>query len=422
MIRLLHYNDLRKLIITNYGDSSSILVNRILKYVIRYGDDALVALSKRYECRNIRKSDISIKINDIDFSGLDLNIKRNLLSCRNRIVGFHKRQLREIGLKSWFIKNSLNNVLGQACIPIKRVGVYIPGGKKIYPSSVFMNCVPAILSGVKKIYSCTPARLNKNNLPVFYAFKILGIDNIYNIGGAQAIAALAFGTKRIHKVNKIIGPGNRFVNTAKKLVFGSVGIDTLAGPTEIGIYFDRDIKIKKIAYELFSQIEHDDKCLSFVVSNNKKGIFKFYHKSKKFLIRNRFNPKIRIISKCFGRTMFFYNRKTRLCFKISNFLAPEHFSLLSNNPIRHIGNIKTPGSIFIGRYNSESFGDYSIGTNHVLPTNRCSKFSSVLNVNDFMLIKNISFIRYKEQKLTDIASSISKIERLFFHYKNSICC
>ncbi|MGX7458760.1 histidinol dehydrogenase [Candidatus Vidania fulgoroideorum] len=420
-MRLLNYSDLNNFMFTNYSSSSHKLVNRIIRYVIKYGDDALVVLSRKYDLINISKNNIPIRISNIDFSYLDPNIRESLLSCRNKIVGFHKRQFKAIGTHSWFFRNSLGNVLGQLCNPINKVGVYIPGGKKIYPSSVLMNCIPAILAGVKHIYACTPARLNRGNLPVFYALKILGIDKLYNIGGAQAVAALAFGTKRIHKVDKIVGPGNRFVNIAKRLVFGSVGIDMLAGPTEIGIIFDKYTNTKKVIYELFSQIEHDDSCLSFLISNDKQSILEVYYKITNFLSVNRNDSRLVSISKAFTKTLFFYNKDINICFKISNFLSPEHFSLLIANPLNYISKLKTPCSIFIGKYNSESFGDYSIGSNHVLPTNKCGRFSSVLNVNDFRVLKNISIIKYRDLSLGYIASSFSKLENLFFHYKNSRC-
>ncbi|MGX7589734.1 histidinol dehydrogenase [Candidatus Vidania fulgoroideorum] len=421
MINLLGYSDLRRFTSTNYSSSSHRLVNRIIRYVIKYGDDAIIVLSRKYDYVNMVKNSISSNVNNIDFSHLDLGIKESLLSCRNKIISFHKNQQKKIGIKSWFIKNNLGNVFGQVCTSIRSIGVYIPGGKKIYPSSVLMNCIPAMLAGVKHIYACTPASINYSNLPVFYALKILGVDRLYNIGGAQAIAALAFGTKRIRKVDKIIGPGNRFVNIAKRLVFGSVGIDMLAGPTEIGIFFCKHISIRKIIYELFSQIEHDENCLSFLVSNSRSRLLKLYFRITSFLNSNFNDIRLITISRSFSKTLFFYNKDIRICFKIANFLAPEHFSLLLKRPFKYISSIKTPGSIFLGRNNSESYGDYSIGTNHVLPTNKCSRFSSVLNINDFKLLKNISFISSNDIFLSNLSSRLSKIENLFFHYKNSIC-
>lgn len=384
-------------------------VSRIINYFKKYKDDGLVKLIQKYEKRKIKKKQLIIKLKNIDFSKLKKKKKKILISCRNNIIKYHKLQKKKIG-ESWFFKNKDFEILGQRLIPIKKVGVYSPGGKTIYPSSIFMSIIPAKISGVKKISLFTPVKLKKKNLPVFFAAKICGIKKIYNIGGAQAIAAMTFGSKRIKKVNKIVGPGNNFVNETKKKVFGKVGLANLAGPTEIIIIFDKKNKKKRIIYELFSQIEHDENCFSVLICNNKKYINSIIKKIK--LIKKKKPIKFSI-----NNCIFIYEKKIKDCFKISNYFAPEHLSVLIKNSKKYIKYIRSAGTVFIGKKTYESMGDYSIGSNHVLPTEKSSKFSSPLGVYDFYKIVNFIKIK-KKKKYKKIASGMSKLEKLKYHRKS----
>ncbi|MGX7585902.1 histidinol dehydrogenase [Candidatus Vidania fulgoroideorum] len=398
------------------------VVNRIIKYVIKYGDDGIVKLTKKYDFKkNFKKNEIVKSIKNFNFNILKKSYKRFLVLCRNNILKFHKKQVLKIGFKNWFIKTGSLNLSGQTINPIKRIGVYIPGGKRIYPSSVFMNCIPAIIAGVKRIYVTTPANVFKEeSLPLIYALKLMGIKKFYNLGGAQAIAAFAFGTKRVRKVHKIIGPGNKFVNIAKKTVFGTVGIDIPAGPSEVGLLVrKKDNNTKKIAYELFSQIEHDRNCLSYVVSESKKSLYLLINKIRIFLRINSNNKIYKTLKISIKNTIFIYEKNIYKAIAILNVLSPEHISFLPSKNIKNSFIFKNFGAIIQGKYSSQALSDFSLGTNHVIPTRRCGIFSSVLNVSDFLLIRNSSLTLRKDHLKRYIAKGMSKIENLFFHFKSA---
>ncbi|MGX7583085.1 histidinol dehydrogenase [Candidatus Vidania fulgoroideorum] len=385
-------------------------INRIINYIKKYKDDGLVKLTKKFEGRILKKKQIKVNLNNLNYSKLSKKKKIYLNNCRNNIIKFHKLQKKYI-MKNWFVKNKNFKFVGQRISPINKVGIYSPGGS-LYPSSILMNIIPAIISGVKNIFLCTPIKLKKKNLSVFYAAKICGLKNIYNVGGAQAIAAMAFGTKRIKKVNKIFGPGNIFVNNSKKAVFGNVGLANLAGPTEITIIFDKKNDKKRIIYEVFSQIEHDNDCVSIFICNNKFFLIKIINKIKKIIGKYKKSKIFRSIKNSF----FFYEKKKKNICKIANYFATEHISLLVSKPSSYLKYIKSSGTVFLGKKTFEPMGDYSIGINHVLPTEKSSKFSSPLGVYDFYKIMNLVYLKNNKDYI-NLAKKMAKMEKFYFHKK-----
>ena len=294
------------------------------------------------------------------------------------------------------------------------MGVYVPGGTASYPSSVLMNCIPAITAGVKKIYMTTPC-INKNcNPAILYAAKKCNVKEIYKVGGAQAIAAFAYGTKKINKVDKIVGPGNEFVALAKKEVFGDVGIDMVAGPSEVTVVADKHSNPEWVAADLIAQAEHDNNAQSILLSNNLETINKVNFYLKK-LLKNL--PKRKIASQSirnFGISILV--KKEKLLIDIINEIAPEHLELYIKKSEKILKKIKNAGSIFLGKYSPEAVGDYLAGPNHVLPTAGSAKFSSGLSVYDFL--KRHSIIKMSKSGIESLGASVinlAKFENLEGH-------
>ena len=282
------------------------------------------------------------------------------------------------------------------------MGVYVPGGTASYPSTVLMNCIPAIVAGVKNIYLTTPSLNSKINPAIIYAAKKCGVKKIYKTGGAQTIAALAYGTKNFEKVDKIVGPGNAFVACAKKVVFGDVGIDMVAGPSEVSILADKFADPNFVAADLIAQAEHDVNSQSILISNNKDFIKLVNITLKKQLKKL---PKKKIASKSlnnFGLAIFAKSKKNIL--EAINTIAPEHLELCTNFNNEIIKGVKNAGSIFIGKFSPEAMGDYIAGPNHVLPTSGSARFSSGLSVNDFL--KRHSLIKITKTGIERLGSSV----------------
>ncbi|MGX7577157.1 histidinol dehydrogenase [Candidatus Vidania fulgoroideorum] len=384
------------------------IVNKIIKDIKNNGNKSLFKWTKIIENRIINNDNLIIKKSN--FSKLNNKIKENILELWNRINKFHKIQKKQY-LKSFIYKDKYFNYLGQIYKPIKNLGIYVPGGNTIYPSSLLMSGIPARIAGVKNIYIATPAKNIKNNLAIFYIAKLLKVKKIYNIGGAQAIAAFAFGTESIKKVDKIVGPGNSFVNEAKKKVFGLVGIDSIAGPTELMIIFDNNINIKILIYDMLAQLEHDFNSKVFLCSND---IF-LLKKIIKFIRINKFNN-YTILKKSIKNIYFIYVKNLKEAIYISNYIAPEHLEIFIKNINNKINFFKNFGTIFIN--SKEIFGDYSAGVNHVLPTSFSSKFSSPLGVYDFIKISNLVKSNLFNKKINVITSNFCKIENLYWHFKS----
>ena len=378
-------------------------VRSIIKNVKNNKDKALIKYEKKF---SLIKSKIGVK--SIKFSKKEIEkiskkinpkLKRSIDIAFNRIKLFHKKQ-KNLSFK---IKDKFRNELSYKYSPIDSVGVYVPGGTASYPSTVLMNCIPAIVAGVKNLYMTTPALDKKKiNSAIIYAAKKCGVREIYKIGGAHSIAALAYGTKIIKKVNKIVGPGNTYVASAKKEVFGDVGIDMVAGPSEVSIVADKSSIPDWIAADLIAQAEHDIYSQSILISNNLTLI-----RNVNISIRKQLKklPKKKIASKSlknFGLAIYAKNKKKIV--SIINEIAPEHLELSVKNFKEYLKGVKNAGSIFLGKFSPEAMGDYVAGPNHVLPTAGTAKFSSGLSVNDFL--KRHSLIKISKTGIERLGSSV----------------
>ena len=356
------------------------IVDEILKNIRKNSDKALIKYTNKFDNNKIILFDeLIVKESEINsaFKKIDKKVIKSLKHSIKRVKSYHQKQLP----KNDIYKDKHGILLGGLWNPIESVCLYVPGGKAAYPSSLIMNAVPAIVSGVKRIVMTVPAIDGVINKLVLGCAKLLGIKEIYKIGGAQAIAALAYGTKRIDKVDKIVGPGNAFVATAKKKVFGNVGIDMIAGPSEILVVADNKNNPNHIAIDLLSQAEHDELAQSILITDDRKFAVEV-KKSVEFFLEKIERKEIAKKSwNKYGAIVICQNLKN--CFKYSNQLAPEHLEIAVENPKKYLKLIKNAGAIFLGRYTPEAIGDYIAGPNHVLPTDRTARFSSGLNVLDF---------------------------------------
>ncbi len=356
------------------------IVDEILKNIRKNSDKALIKYTNKFDNNKIILFDeLIVKESEINsaFKKIDKTVIKSLKHSIKRVKSYHQKQLP----KNDIYKDKHGILLGGLWNPIESVCLYVPGGKAAYPSSLIMNAVPAIVSGVKRIVMTVPAIDGVINKLVLGCAKLLGIKEIYKIGGAQAIAALAYGTKRIDKVDKIVGPGNAFVATAKKKVFGNVGIDMIAGPSEILVVADNKNNPNHIAIDLLSQAEHDELAQSILITDDRKFAVEV-KKSVEFFLEKIERKEIAKKSwNKYGAIVICQNLKN--CFKYSNQLAPEHLEIAVENPKKYLKLIKNAGAIFLGRYTPEAIGDYIAGPNHVLPTDRTARFSSGLNVLDF---------------------------------------
>jgi len=387
-------------------------VYKIIQDVKRNGDKAVLNYEKKY-------SNVKTKSNKVFFSNKEINqiakktdikIKKAIDLAYTRIKKFHSKQK----VSNFKYKDKYNNELSYKYSSIDKVGVYVPGGTASYPSTVLMNCIPAIVAGVKNIYLTTPSLDSKINPAVVYAAKKCGVKKIYKTGGAHSIAALTYGTKNFEKVDKIIGPGNAFVAFAKKEVFGDVGIDMVAGPSEVSIVGDKYSDPKLIAADLIAQAEHDIYAQSILITDNKK-LISSVNKSLKQQLVNLPKKKIAVQSlKNFGLAI--YTNKRNKISEIINIIAPEHLELCTSFNNRLIKNVKNAGSIFIGKFSPEAIGDYLAGPNHVLPTSGSARFSSGLSVNDFL--KRHSLIKISKTGIERLGASVinlAKYENLDGH-------
>ncbi len=408
MIKVLKFNNKRSLkVLKIFLDkrkavqkSQTSIVTKIIQNVKKNGDKAVLNYEKKF-------SKIKSKSNKILFSSKEINkiakktdskIKKSIDLAYNRIKKFHTKQK----FYSFSFKDKYKNLLSYKYSAIEKVGVYVPGGTASYPSTVLMNCIPAMVAGVKNIYLTTPALATKINPAIVYAAKKCGVKKIYKTGGAHSIAALAYGTKKIEKVDKIVGPGNAFVACAKKEVFGDVGIDMVAGPSEVSIVADKFANPDLVAADLIAQAEHDVNAQSILVTNN-KNLISLVNLSLKKQLENL--PKKKIASqslKNFGLAILTDSKKKIL--EIINTIAPEHLELYTNFNNEIIKGINNAGSIFIGKYSPEAIGDYLAGPNHVLPTSGSARFSSGLSVNDFL--KRHSLIKISKTGIERLGSSV----------------
>jgi histidinol dehydrogenase len=376
------------------------IVKKIISNVKKNGDKAVIKYEKKFSKIKTGSAKIIFskkEINEISKKA-DKKIKQSIDLAFNRIKKFHGKQK----FLPFSLKDKYKNELSYKYSPITKVGVYVPGGTASYPSTVLMNCIPAIVAGVKNIYLTTPSFGSKINPAIIYAAKKCGVKKIYKTGGAHSIAALAYGTKTFEKVDKIVGPGNTFVANAKKEVFGDVGIDMVAGPSEVTIVADKYANPNWIAADLIAQAEHDIFAQSILITNNKNLI-----KSVNRLIKEQLNklPKKNIALKSlnnFGLAIYTSSKKNII--EIINTIAPEHLELYMKKNNEIIKKIKNAGSIFIGKFSPEAMGDYIAGPNHVLPTSGAAKFSSGLSVNDFL--KRHSLIKISKKGIERLGPSV----------------
>ena len=367
-------------------------VSNILEDVKKNGDKALQSYTEKFD--RVLLDDFEVSIEELDecFIKVEKNFIDNLEEAKKNIEYYHNAQK-----SRGFILNKDNGIfLGQRVIPLDSVGVYVPGGTAAYPSSVLMNVIPAKVAGVKEIIMITPPnKEGKLNPYIGVAAKVAGVSKIYKVGGAQGIAALASGTESIPKVDKIVGPGNIFVATAKRLVFGKVDIDMIAGPSEILVVADENANPKYIAADLMSQAEHDRLASSILVTTSKQ-LYEEIEKELEAQIKDLDRKEIiEEALKNYGKAIICNSIDE--CIEVSNRFAPEHLELMAENPMELLGKIRHAGSVFLGNNTPEPVGDYFGGTNHVLPTNGTARFYSALSVDSF--IKKSSFLYYSEEAI-----------------------
>ncbi|MGX7589174.1 histidinol dehydrogenase [Candidatus Vidania fulgoroideorum] len=378
-------------------------VLKIVNDIYKYKDKSLEFYTKKYD--NIDFKKIKLDLKKISTNCLSKKKKKSIIELKNRILLFHTVQKKTI-FKSWFYKDKYFEILGQKVTPIRKIGIYVPAGRALYPSSLLMSIIPAKIAGVKKIYVISPIKKIKYFIPIIYTAKIVGIKKIYRLGGAQAIAAFALGTESIKPIDKIVGPGNYYVSNSKKILFGNVGIDMYAGPTELMILCDKNTNIKYVVYDALSQMEHDTKSELVIISRS-RSILKKIIKLLKISYKNKINKFV----------YFIYEKKIKNIFKIVNKYAPEHLEIFFKNSNKYLNYIRNSGSIFLGDTTTECLGDYAAGCNHILPTKFCSRFSSPLGVNDFLKFSNVTKVK-KKKKIFKVCTDIAKIENLRFHYKS----
>ena len=383
------------------SNSKQVLVKRMVDEIKKNKDKSLLKYEKKFNKLNkLRKTNLYFSNSEIKKNIKSLNklTKKSIDIAYNRILNFHKNQK----FKGYSFKDKYKNIFSYRSRPINKVGVYVPGGTASYPSSVLMNCIPAIVAGVKEIFMTVPALNGKMNSGVLYAAKKCKVKKIYKLGGAQAIAAFAYGTETVSKVDKIVGPGNEYVNLAKKEVFGQAGIDMYAGPSEVTIIADKFSNPSWVAADMIAQAEHDKKSQSILVSQSKELIYKV-KESINIQLKNL--PKKNIAAnslKNFGIAIL--SSDSREIVDIVNQISPEHLQIYSKNPKNYLKNINNSGSIFLGGYSPEAMGDYLAGPNHVLPTSGTANFSSGLSVYDFL--KRQSVIKITKSGIERLGSSV----------------
>ena len=413
--------DLKALLSLSEDDLSEIelTVSTILRDVQANGDAAVLALTQQFDRLKVSElSELEISGSDMQkaFEQLPTLQKEALEAAANRVRLYHERQKQESGCHSWEYTEADGTSLGQQVTPIDRVGLYVPGGKAAYPSSVLMNAIPAKVAGVKEVIMVVPTPDGIQNPLVLAAAFVAGVDRVFRIGGAQAIGALAYGTQTIPAVDKIVGPGNAYVASAKRRVFGTVGIDMIAGPSEILVICDGSTNPDWVAMDLFSQAEHDELAQSILLCPD-AGFMDRVARSIEQLLPQMPRQEVIRASLTNRGAMILVKDMQEAC-EISNRIAPEHMEISCENPRQWLSHIRHAGAIFLGKFTSESLGDYCAGPNHVLPTSRTSRFSSPLGVYDF--IKRSSVIEVSAtgaQTLGQIASVLAHGEGLQAHAK-----
>ena len=402
---------------TAQDDSIDVTVANILKDVKARGDAAVLEYTNRFDRTNassLSKLEVSKTELQAALNGLPANQRGALQAAADRVRIYHEKQV----MQSWSYTEPDGTLLGQQVTPLDRVGLYVPGGKAAYPSSVLMNAIPAKVAGVGELIMVVPTPNGERNQLVLAAAAISGVNRVFCIGGAQAVGALAYGTQTIPQVDKVTGPGNAYVAAAKRRVFGVVGIDMVAGPSEILVICDGKTNPDWIAMDLFSQAEHDELAQAILLSPDAAFLDKVAASMAKLV---ETMPRKAIISTSItDRGALILTKSLDEAIAISNYIAPEHLELSVENPLEMSKKIKHAGAIFMGRDTCEALGDYCAGPNHVLPTSRTARFSSPLGVYDFQ--KRSSLIMVSQtgaQTLGKIASTLAQGEGLQAHAKSA---
>ncbi|MBQ2809791.1 MAG: histidinol dehydrogenase [Clostridia bacterium] len=377
------------------------VVAEIIANVIKNGDEALLEYSRKFDKAELNSLEVSSEEIDEAFASVDDEFIQILREAAENIRSFHQRQVRN----SFVISENDGVVTGQKVMPIEKVGLYVPGGTAAYPSTVLMDSIPAKIAGCAEIVMVTPpSKDGKVNPVILAAAKIAGVDRIFKVGGAQAIAALAYGTKSIPKVDKIVGPGNAYVAEAKKQVFGKVSIDMIAGPSEILVVADSTCNPSFVAADLLSQAEHDKMASAVLVCDS----YDFAKRVSDELERQIPTLPRAEIARCSidnNGKIIVAEGNLMLAIDIANEIAPEHLEICVDNPFDYLDKIKHAGSIFMGKNCPEALGDYFAGPNHTLPTSGTARFSSALSVDDF--VKKSQFVYYSREALGRVADKVS---------------
>ena len=378
-------------------------VHDIIENVRANGDAALREYSEKFDGVKLDDFKVDQSIIDAAWDNLPEDLKHALLVAKKNITEFHSREIEQ-----GFVDMDTPGITrGQKVTPLARVGLYVPGGTAAYPSTIMMTALPAKIAGVKEIIMVTPPQKDGINPAVLGAAKLAGVDAVYQVGGAQGVAALAYGTEQIPKVDKIVGPGNIYVATAKRQVFGQVDIDMIAGPSEIGVIADESANPVYLAADLLSQAEHDPRARAIMVTNSEKLANLVSDEVERQLSQL---PRESIARPAIENNSYIaVMDSVEDMFTVMNEVAPEHLEIQLPDPMEYMSMVENAGSVFLGRYASEPLGDYVGGTNHVLPTSGTAKFSSPLGVYDF--VKRISFTQFSRERLQEVAKDITTLAR-----------
>lgn len=381
-------------------------VNEIIAEVREKGDEALFSYTRQFDHCEIDAGNIRVTREEIEeaYQKVDADLVEVMKKSAANIIRFHEKQMHN----SWILPNEDGTILGQKITPIAISGVYVPGGKAAYPSSVLMNVLPAKVAGVGRIIMTTPPGADgKVNPGTLAAADIAGVDEIYKVGGAQAVAAMAFGTESIPRVDKITGPGNIFVALAKKACFGYVSIDSIAGPSEILVLADESANPRYVAADLLSQAEHDEMASAILITTSSRLARQVSEEVEGFAAQLERKDIIRKSLELYGYILIAEDMEQAI--DAANQIASEHLEILTCNPYETMTKIKNAGAIFLGEYSSEPLGDYFAGPNHILPTNGTARFFSPLNVDDFL--KKTSIISYSREALEQVHKEIELFAR-----------
>jgi histidinol dehydrogenase len=387
------------------GASVEKTVRSILQAVERGGDKAVLRYTKQFDKVSLKPD--AVRVTPEEINNAYFHIRKDegdvLRFAAQRITAFHERQR----TKTWMYQDN-DATLGQVVTPIDAIGVYVPGGKAVYPSSVLMCAIPAKVAGVRRVVMVTPPQKGPINPYLLVAADIVGVSEIYRIGGVQAVAALAYGTKAIPKVDKIVGPGNIYVATAKRLLYGTVGIDMIAGPSELLVVADDEANPVHVAADLLCEAEHDEDAQVFLVTTSErlaKDVSKTIEQQLKGLQREK------IASKAIARhSVAFVVATMEEAIDVANQIAPEHLTLSVDNPFDYLEKVRHAGALFLGRYTPPAVADYVAGPNHVLPTGGSARFFSALSVNDYVKVSNI--VHYTKQELAKVKDPLVRLAHI----------